>query len=91
MTNEYQQFYEYWRENTNLEYGDTFPYKLSLGVDPTGTSLLPFRPNETLGGLVLVTKPYDDMFHRLLYLRGGDMGTTRGAVVTGQPGIGASL
>ena len=90
MTDEYQQFYEKWDdESSSSHFRDTFPYKLSLGVDQYGGSLLPFRDASTLGGKILVTKSYDDMFHRLLRLRNKYYG--RGAVITGQPGIGGSL
>jgi len=51
----------------------------------------PFRPNDTSGARILITKSYNDVFHRLLHLRQKDFGASRGAVLTGQPGTGASL
>ena len=58
------------------------PSVLRFGTDLT------FPPPP--GNLVLVTQAYEDMFRRLLCLRGGDTGSARGAVVTGQPGTGTS-
>ena len=90
MTDGYQQFYKYWKDHfADHDYSNSkFPYSLSLGKDGT---YLPFRLDSTSGGRILVTKSYDDMFHRLLRLRESDKGDKKGAVVTGQPGIGASL
>jgi hypothetical protein len=86
-----QQFYEHWRESSSSsKFSNTFPYKLSLRMDSRGRSLMPFSPNTTSGDQILVTKSYDDMFHRLLLLRNGDVGADRGAVLTGQSGIGRS-
>jgi len=61
-----------------------FPYELSLGM---GWAISP------AGKPILVTEAYDKMFHRLLRLREDDRvgRTVKGAVVTGQPGIGAPL
>jgi hypothetical protein len=92
VTGKYQQFYEHWRDSsTGSNFLNTFPYKLSLGVDPDDASLLPFREGATAGNQILVTKSYDYMFHLLLELRKNDEGDTKGAVLTGQPGTGASL
>ena len=70
---------------------DQFPYVLQLGVNSDGDSLLPFRSGDTFRGQILVTKSYEKMFYRLLRLRRNDEGKTKGAVITGQPGVGAFL
>jgi len=59
------------------------PYVLHLGTD------LCFPP--PMGMQIVVTKAYEDMFLRLLDLRMRDEGGNRGAVLTGQPGTGASM
>ena len=64
---------------------------LELGVDPESKYLLPFHVGDTPGNRILVTKSYDDMLRRVLYLRQCDKGKDRGVVLAGQPGIGASL
>src|SRR5258707_2590585 len=88
----YQQFYDHWRDRSSgSNFLDQFPYKLSLGVDELGASLLPFGAGSTWDNRILVTRSYDDMYHRLLLLRQNDEGDAKGAVLTGQPGIGASL
>ena len=90
MTNGYQKFYEKWDdESSSSKFRKEFPYELSLGTDQYGRSLLPFRDGSISGDKIVVTKSYDDMFHRLLRLRNKPYG--RGAVITGQPGIGGSL
>lgn len=86
VTDEYQQFYEHWRKpSTTPKFLDTFPYELPLKAKP------PFRPENISGDRILITKAYDDMFHRLLRLRMKDEGCKKGAVLTGQPGVGACL
>ena len=91
MTGKYQRFYERWRESSSSSrFINTFPYKLPLGMDPIGTALVPFGPLATSGAQILITKAYDNMFHRILCLRAIDNGTNRGAVITGQPGVGVS-
>lgn len=83
-----QQFYDYWRgPPASSEFRDTFPYTLGLGVD----AILPFNSHDTSENRIVVTKSYDDMFHRLLRLRRRDYGRSKGAVLTGQPGIGTPL
>jgi len=47
-----------------------------------------FEPDITQ---ILITKAYDNMFHRLLALRMKDRSHMKGAVVTGQTGVGASF
>jgi len=92
VANEYQQFYEYWSDiSASPKFLNKFPYKLSLGVDSDGAPLLPFRSSRTLGNQILVIEAYDKIFDRLMVLRKKDKGTTRGAVLTGQSGTGASL
>ena len=84
-------FYEYWRRSdAPSSFLSTFPYKLSLGVDSNNKCLLPFHRDES-SDQILVTKSYNTIFHRLLRLREGDIGTTKGAVLTGQPGAGICL
>jgi hypothetical protein len=60
-------------------------------MDPNGNPLLPWNAYQTVENQILITKSYDEIFHYLLLLRQKDMGDTRGAVLTGQPGAGASL
>jgi hypothetical protein len=92
VAKEYQGFYDYWRDRSaSSNFLDVFPYKLSLGADEQGESLLPFHPSPTLGNTILVTKSYDDLFHRTLCLRKNDVGHSKGVVFTGQPGIGTPL
>ena len=89
--NRYQKFYKTWRDKpSKSDFPNAYPYDLSLGTDEDGP-LLPFRSTNTLGDRILVTKAYDDVFHRILRLRAKDLGGSRGAVITGQPGVGASL
>jgi len=64
---------------------------LELGVGTEGKPLLPFHIGDTPRNQILVTKPYDEIFRRVLCLRQRDRGKGRGVVLTGQPGIGASL
>ena len=87
----YQQFYDKWRKNPERpEFGDQFPHPLDLGVDTAGISLLHFHEDDRSGNQILITKAYDDMFHRLLGLRRRDTGRNKGAIITGQPGVGVS-
>jgi hypothetical protein len=95
VTNMYQQFYEHWRNSsTGFDFLDTFPYKLSLGVDSDGSDdryLLPVTSRGAPGNRIVFTRSYGDMFHRPLRLRKDDEGDAKGAVLTGQPGNGAPL
>jgi len=52
--------------------------------------VLPFCRDETSGNRIVI-KSYNIIFHRLVRLRRKGKGTTKGAVLTGQPGAGASL
>jgi hypothetical protein len=89
VTHDYQQFYEHWRDSSaGSSFLDTFPYKLSFGADPDGIAFLPVGPNTISRNQILVTRSYDDIFHRLLRLRSDDLGYCRGAVLTMQPGVG---
>src|SRR5258708_15106697 len=91
MTDNYQQFCDHWRDRSSgSNFLDQFPYKLSLGVNGLGASLLSFGARSTSVNRILVTKSYDDMFFHLLHLRQNDKGNAKGAVLTGQPDIGAS-
>ena len=89
MTDHYQELYEYWYNRPGSEFLNETPYCLSLGIKgnefplPLGSS----PPLEK----ILVTASYNDAFHRLLRLREGDTGSNKGAVLTGQPGVGASF
>ena len=85
MTDEHLKFHEHCRRHDPAKFPTTFPYKLSLGVSKGDKSLLPdISVNE-----IVVTEPYNKAFYRLLRLRNNDIGATKGAVLTGQPGIGA--
>jgi hypothetical protein len=103
VADEYHDFYMHWlgqstesaeptgsTELAKSIFCSTFPYKLSLGAGPDGRSRPPFAP-AVLGNEILVTEAYDKTFHRLLRLRMHDKGHDKGAVLTGQPGIGTSL
>ena len=81
-TEEYQEFYKHWYDSfAGCDFPNEFPYELSLAVD-----LVDVSPS---GKRILVTKSYDDMFHRLMHLRDNDIdGDAKGAVLIGQPGIG---
>ena len=85
VTDEYQKFYEHWRRHDPAKFPTTFPYKLSLGVNKGDKSLLP----DIIVNEIVVTEPYNKAFYRLLRLRNNDIGAAKGAVLTGQPGIGA--
>ena len=89
---EYQEFYKFCLGPDAPKFfdQDKFPYELSLGLGPDGMSLLPFRQGGTSAG-ILVTKAYEDMFKRLMSLRGRDAGNNVGAGITGQPGVGAFI
>ena len=88
MTYGHQRFYEHWCDSSaGSKFCDTFPYVLSLG-EPD--AFVPFGFAATPGNQIVVTKSYDDMFHPLLRLRNDDEGDSRGAVLTGQSGIGMS-
>ena len=86
----YQQFYDYWRDNPYNFPDTSTTYALSL-MPPDFNLKLPINPTGTTGNKILVTRAYEDMYHRLLRLHGNDKGRTQGAVITGQPGIGALI
>jgi len=89
ITDGYQEFYKHWlKSSSNTNFLDTFPYELSLG--PDGVPLLPFDDSNTSGSQILVTESYNCMLRRLLHLRSEDSRDNKGAVLTGQPGIGIS-
>lgn len=71
--------YRHWRDApTRLDrFNHTPPYKLSLGANLRGRPLLPFH--EETGSNILVTKPYVEMFCRVLRLRKTKGMVTRGA------------
>ena len=81
---EYVTFYKLWRNPaTRPTFDKEFPYELWIRAGPT---LSP------AGKPILITEAYDKMFRRLLRLRKEDLGgEVKGAVITGQPGIGAPL
>ena len=89
MTNHYQEIYEYWYNRPGSEFLRKTPYCLSLGIKGNKS---PLPPGSSVSlNEILVTASYNDAFHRLLRLREGDVGVTKGAVLTGQPGVGASF
>jgi hypothetical protein len=91
-TEEWQQFYDHWnKDSASSRFSDEFPYVLDLGMDPDNEPLLPWHEFETAENQILITKSYDEIFHYLLLLRQKDVGDTRGAVLTGQPGAGVPL
>jgi len=73
---------------TGPEFLNTFPYKLSLGTWPCGTTLLPFRRRDTTGGQILVTESYNKLLNRIMAHRATG---AQGVVLTGQPGTGRFL
>jgi len=82
----FQKFYDHWRTTpTDFDSHVEFPYKLPLGAG------MPFNPGTTSENQILVTKSYNNIFHRILRLRENFLGTNKGVVLTGQPGVGASL
>ena len=83
----YLKFYMHCRHG-GLKFLDTFPYKLSLGAWPDGTAFLPFHPEDTTGGQILVTESYNKLFSRIMAHRATG---ERGVVITGQPGTGTFL
>ena len=86
----HQEFCDWWYgEPNDLAPPSSYPYVLRLGL-PTDRSTLPFGPETISDNQILVTESYELMFLRLLHLRESDKGQTRGAVLTGQPGIGES-
>ena len=88
---EYQEFYDRCRDGSaGPKFLDNFPHRLSLGVKPDGTELLPFRSGSTLGGEILITELYDKLYHRILDFRKNGKGDTKGVVLTRQPGTGVS-
>jgi len=88
-----QEFYEHWRGDANKsKFLHKFPYKLSLEIDRTGNPpVVPLPLPTESGSRIIVTESYEKMFHHLLLIRTRDLGNRKGAVITGQPGIGASL
>ena len=81
-------FYNYWRSRRyGSDLQEQFPYTLSLGGSEVE---LPVEPTETMDNKIVVRKSYHDMYYRILGLRKVD-GPNRGAVITGQPGTGASV
>ena len=88
---DYQEFYEHCLKFDGSEFPEKeFPYTLSLGSNSAGAPLLAFRRGDT-SDRILVTEAYHTMFRRLMSLREHDDGSDVGAVITGQPGGGASI
>jgi len=83
-------FYAHWRDRSHgSAILDVFPYALSHGLDLG--EVAPFARNAAPIRQILVTEAYNNMFHRLLSHRlSSDTGESKGAVLLGQPGIGAS-
>ena len=90
VTQSYQEFYRHWRSGPDSKITSKFPYRLSFRAGDSPPPLL-FHSSSILGDEILITRSYNDTFHRLLNLRMGDKGSLKGAVLTGQPGIGAFL
>ena len=92
MTSWHHRFNQNWRNRSkSSKFLDKFPYLLPLGVNQDNNSYRPYLlPIETRKE-ILVTESYEKMFHRLMLLRTQDFGGQRGAVITGQPGIGAYI
>ena len=67
-----------------------FPFRLDLGKGTGNVPFLnaPFR-NPDSSGHIVVTDAYVEMLRRILYLRA--VNAAGGIVLTGQPGVGASL
>ena len=83
-----QKFYEYWRSRGyGSDLKKEFPYPLLLGGPEVE---LPIHPAHTIDNKIVVTKEYHDMYFRILRLRQA-YGPRGGVVLTGQPGIGASI
>ena len=81
----HQEFYDYWYNSSHTLDPKTPPYKQSLGGPK---ARLPVHPLGVSGNELVITESYNKMYYRLLYLRKtGTPGS--GAVITGQPGIGA--
>lgn len=91
MTGWPQRFNQHWRDNSgDPKFHHNFPYLLPLAIDADeGHPSLFFLPIDTRKQIV-VTKSYEATFQHLMFLRVRDFGSHKGAVVTGQPGIGAS-
>ena len=86
-----QKFYDHWRGGTNKsKFLHEFPYRLSLGMGGN-KRFIPLSIPTKHGNEILVTESYEKTFHHLLLLRKLDKGSRRGAVITGQAGIGAPL
>ena len=85
----WKEFYRHWRDSSaSSRFLIEFPYVLELGMSSQGLPLLPFHAAETSENRILVIKPCNNMYNRLLQLRQVDSGTNRGVVLTGQPGTG---
>ena len=90
MTDDYREFCKYWYDRPGSGFLGEVPYKLSFGNEGD-KSFMP-RDFSTSQNKILVTASYNDAFHRLLRLRrDDDVGDTKGAVLTGQPGVGVSF
>ena len=86
-----QLFYEKWRSEP-FKQPQKFPYIIGLGTNSNGRSLLQFLPQDTANSEIVITRAYEDMYNRILSIREGKPESdTRGVVLTGQPGIGASI
>ena len=85
---DYLDSYKHWRGSPNdpnfsLEFPYLLPDNENLGAPPV------FRPRINMENQILVTRAYDVMFHRLLTHRILFKKSITGALITGQPGIGA--
>jgi len=83
-----QQFYTKWRSDP-FRMSSNFPHTLGLGADSRG-SLLRFHPEGPVNSEIVVNQAYENTYNRILTLR-GTKSKRRAVVLTGQPGVGASL
>ncbi|KAI0748628.1 hypothetical protein C8Q80DRAFT_1271009 [Daedaleopsis nitida] len=82
---QYQGFFNHWHGRP-FPVESVLPYELDLGTDEHGDPLLPFRPYDTSRGAIVARKIYSLLYERILLCRPWK----RGAVITGQPGVGKS-
>lgn len=85
------EFYKTWSDETaSSEFRDQFPYTLSLGRQLPLEHLPHFLTMHAWKGGILIPESYEVMIRRLLRFHRLDLGSTRGVILTGQPGVGLS-
>ena len=88
---DFVEFYKTWRDETaSSEFRDKFPYRLSLGRQLPPERLPLFLIMQPWKGGILVPESYEIMFRRLLRFCKLGRGSSRGVILTGQPGVGVS-